>query len=87
MTRFLNKKREKSNRKIKLDETTPFYTVFYLEQGGINTTGEIPEMRLDLKTKIIPGELANLYIETYGNGLAMITTEEIEKFIQDNIRR
>lgn len=87
MARFLNKKRDLSS-KIKLDDTTPFYMVYYLEpQSMIYDDGRINELKLDLKSKPIPGELKDLFIETFGDGLRTINSQALEEFIQNNIRR
>jgi len=86
MIRFLNKKRDSSS-KTKIDDNTPFYMVFYLEPQLITTGDDMNELKLDLKSKPIPGELKDLFIETFGDGLRTISTHTLEEFIQNNIRR
>lgn len=58
------------------------FTVYYFEQKNINE-GEI---KMDLKTKFIPKELKDKFIEEFGDRVRelKLTGEEIDKFLNDN---
>lgn len=63
------------------------FTLFYLEKTviePINEDFDIPSVNLELKSKILPIELKDKFIEKYGTKLLTITGPEIEEFIRNN---